>query len=669
MAEETVQVIKIDTEWSVRNVRELREDIKNLKAALDDEDASLEQNKQAAEDLRKAQAALRDVMYSTTTSTEDLVKASQALVDENGVLTGSYNDLVKTMASLKSAWRATTDEAERASLGKEIDKLNSKLKELDAGVGVYGRNVGNYGSALNGLSDILMKMPPTLGRTSEQIKKVGTAMKLVSTNPVLGIVGLLAPILSKIVEGLKGNATAVGAVNKAMTALEPVFNFFSKILETIAGWISKAVDWMVELASRSADTFKNIVAGAIGVGNVLLQALLTPIRSIIEAAKGLGAVMKDVFTGQFKKVKEDAVNALSGIGDAFKKGFDFKGNFAAGKAAGEEFIKGIGSTKKKAKDAGKGLAKDVKDGFLDELAAMNEEIDKELEKILDKTLKDIEDANKKAAAKEAARLAALEKGTARALELNEIEAEDAAEKESRKYEIQKAANEKRLALLEQFREASLERGDIDQALQYEQAAADLSVDIEMNSLREKKRLRDKDEADAKERAKAQLSIMQSYAGGVSDVLSSLADMMEASGDESDKAANRVKALRIASATIETIAGAVGAYMQSVATIPPPAGPIVGAIQAAAVTAAGIANIAKMKATKVGNAGSSSSSTQAVQVEAPTVQTSVQQVRNVTSASEEDRLNKMASDQRVYIVNSDIEASLGQSRVQVAESSF
>ena len=669
MGEETVQVIRIDTDKSKENVRQLRDYIKDLQKSLNEETATLEDNRKAAEDLRKAQAALRDVMYSTVTKTDDLIAASQKLVDENGVLTGSYNDLVKTMASLKSAWRATTDETERAKLGPEIDKLNNKLKELDASVGVYGRNVGNYGSALNNLGDVLGKMGPAIGNVAGKVKDVGASLKLVSSNPVLGILSLLAPIIAKIAEGLKDNATAVGAVNKAMKMLEPVFAFFSRILETIVGWISKAVDWMVELASRSTDTFKRIVAGAVGVGNSLLKFILTPFRTIIEAAKGLGAVMHDVFTGQFKKVKEDAKNALGGIEAAVKKGFDFKGNFAAGKKAGEAFVAGLGSgTKKKAKETGKGIAKDVKDGFLEELAAMNDEIDKELEKILDETLKDIEEATKKAAAKEAARLAALEKGTARALELNEIEAEDAAEKEAKKYEIQKAANERRLALLEQFRSDALNRGDLDLALQYEQEAADLEVDIERNAMREKKRLREKDVADAKEKAAAQLSLMQSYAGGVSDVLGTLADIMESNGDESDKAANRVKALRIAAATIDTISGAIGAYMQSVQSIPPPAGAIVGAIQAAAVTAAGVANIAKMRATKVGSGGTSAAAAP-VAVEAPALQTSVQQVRNVTSASEEDRLNKMASDQRVYIVNSDIEASLGQSRVQVAEASF
>jgi hypothetical protein len=48
---------------------------------------------------------------------------------------------------------------------------------------------------------------------------------------------------------------------------------------------------------------------------------------------------------------------------------------------------------------------------------------------------------------------------------------------------------------------------------------------------------------------------------------------------------------------------------------------------------------------------------------------VQQVRTVTSASEEDRLNQMAKDQRVYIVASDIEASQNAIRTRVQESTF
>ena len=175
-----------------------------------------------------------------------------------------------------------------------------------------------------------------------------------------------------------------------------------------------------------------------------------------------------------------------------------------------------------------------------------------------------------------------------------------------------------------------------------------------------------------EKAEAEKEILRGVASATSSILGTLADMYEADEENSAKNAAKIKALRIASATIETISGAIAAYM-SAQSLPFPANAIVGAAQAAAVTAAGIAQIAQIRNTKIPGATSSSSSGAAPSVPAvtpaPATQTEVASVRSVTSASEEDRLNQMASDQRVYILASDIEASRNQIRTQVRESSF
>ena len=171
-------------------------------------------------------------------------------------------------------------------------------------------------------------------------------------------------------------------------------------------------------------------------------------------------------------------------------------------------------------------------------------------------------------------------------------------------------------------------------------------------------------------AKAKIQTLQSVASATSSIMGSIADILESDEENSEKSANRIKALRIASATIDTISGAIGAYMQAVATIPPPWGIIAGAANAAAVTAAGIAQISQMKSTKVSRTATSSAGTSIPAIaEAPTLTTEVSNVRSVTSASEEDRLNQMAQDQRVYILSSDIEASQNQIKTQVSESSF
>ena len=195
------------------------------------------------------------------------------------------------------------------------------------------------------------------------------------------------------------------------------------------------------------------------------------------------------------------------------------------------------------------------------------------------------------------------------------------------------------------------------------------MEIETNAIREKMRLRKEDLKDAEEKAKAQKALLQGIASATSSILGSIADLYENDEKNAEANANKMKNLRIAAATIDTISGAIGAYMQAVESIPPPAGQIVGAAQAAVVTASGLAQIAQIKNTKV--SGSSSSGTPGIPAvaSAPAMPPEVSNVRNLTSASEEDRLNQMASPQRVYILSSDIEASQKQIKTQVAESSF
>lgn len=171
---------------------------------------------------------------------------------------------------------------------------------------------------------------------------------------------------------------------------------------------------------------------------------------------------------------------------------------------------------------------------------------------------------------------------------------------------------------------------------------------------------------------ASLSIMQQAAGGISSILGSIADAYENNTELTKKEAQKAKNLRIASATIDMLQGAVTAYAGA-QSLGVPMGPIVGAINAAAVVAAGLVNIAKIKATQLG--GGDSSTTASVPaaapatVSAPSVMPEVSQVRNITSATEEDRLNQMASDQRVYILDSDIQAKNEQRRVEIAETTF
>lgn len=659
MAEiETISILKVDTNEAATSIRDLRDNIKSLKGTLENLEIGSAKYQETLEELNVNQAALKNAMYATSASMEDVSAAAKGMGE-------SYNSLVKQMADMKTELRSidVSTEAGKArfkELAASINGVNDKLKEMDAMQGNYQRNVGNYASALSGLGGVLKNLPPTLGSVKEQAGKVGQTLELVGKQPILGMIGLIAPLLVKIVGELKKSETVTKAIKKAMDALKPVMDFLGGIMEWLAEGLANVVEWFGKLAGKGSGVFKNIISGAVGVGNSILQYLLTPIRTAIEAFKGLGKIVKDVFTGQFGKIKEHASEALGGIKDVVKKGFSFKANFEAGKEVGENFVDGMASKapKDKAKQAGKDLAKALAEGI--EIGSTDIDIDDAL------GFKGEAEANKKAKALADARLKEMDKNAKHQLELNDILTDDASKKAKQQYEIQKQFNEQRLSLLQQYAQDALTRGDLTAYLDYQQQAADLEVQIATNALREKKRVDEESRKSAEAEAKARLATLTQVASGTAGLLGDIADMYEQSSQQSAKHTRQIKALRIASATIEMLNGVVAAISQA-QQLPPFIAPVVAAINSAAVIAAGTANIAKIRSTQVSTSGGSTTSPASVQ--APSVTPQVQQVRTLTSATEEDRLNQMAGEQRVYILASDIEASQNARKTRVAEATF
>lgn len=603
---EEIILLEVKTLDAVKNVNDLKDNISALKHNLGLLDIGSQEYTETLNTLKTNQNLLKDAMYATSASLDD-VKASATGASE------SYNSLVHRMAALKEEWRATNDEARRNEVGRQIAEINQQLKDMDASVGNFQRNVGNYESGVTGLvakfdewGGILKQFPPTLGAARESIGRVGETMQLVGKQPILGIIGLLAPIIMKITDSLKENETAMGAVKNLMASLQPIFDVLQGVIEKVAEGLSKAVEWFVEFIGQS-DGVKKVLSAVSGVGNAILQYLLAPIKSAVAAFKGLGKIIGDVFKGNWSDIKVHARETGEEIAEAYKEGFSFKSNFQEGKVAGAKFIDGVKDNKEKAKEAGKEIAKAVKEGFdewEDEQRALADEeaFNAELQEQLDAT-------------------DAFQKGMNERLWSNVSERLDMAEKEK-----------------EGMIKAKKEEAEIVKKMDEEQA-------------------------------KARIANMMAVADATSGLLSSIADMYESDEKNAEKNAGKIKALRIASATIDMLNGAIGAFSQANATLPPPVGAIVGAANAAAVIAMGVANINKIKSTQFSGSGGSASATAPAVVSAPNVDTGLQSVRQITTASEEDRLNRMASSQKVYILQSDIEAAGHRSRVQVAESSF
>ena len=597
--------VKIVTVDAVQSLADLKEAIKKAKEGLDGMDIGSKNYQKQLAELIKMQALLRNAMNATTLEEEDQAKALDDMKKAADGTGESSNALVKKMADLTRAFRATGDAAKRVELGAEINKINSQLKEMDAMRANFQRNVGDYFNQVTApLKDIIKDLPSGLNLIKQPMDDVTKSLGLMGKQPILGILGLLAPLIADIAKGIKENDGALKSVNKAMEALDPLMQFFENILDKV---VNLVVDLIGKASAfvQSNGIINQIIKGVMGVGNAILQFVIAPFKGIVEAIK--------VFKEQGVKGIGDAAKAF---GREMKSGVSFKENFQTGQTVADTLISGMSSqaSKKKAVEAGKQVGKSFADGMYE--AAMRGLRRAEANEAIARAQKDFYDV-----------LAQM--------------LSDADEEWSEQFAAETAA---------MFQE------NLDALKAYTDEEAALHA---------------KSVKDAEEAAKRKVAAMDAFATGTADLLDAIADAYESNGELTEKEEKRVKNLRIAAATINMLQGAVTAFATA-QQLGPIAGPIVGAINAAAVVATGIANIAKIKSTNVSRDSAPSSSgadTGAASVQAPSLPETVPTTTVVNGAKTETALNNAAKDRKVYLVYSEAEAMGEQVAVTESESSF
>ncbi len=236
-----------------------------------------------------------------------------------------------------------------------------------------------------------------------------------------------------------------------------------------------------------------------------------------------------------------------------------------------------------------------------------------------------------------------------------------------------AGLEARIAALKKFKaENELTK---DQMLAYDQQIASLETELNKQVADNQIQTAELTQEKWETFLDAGLSVMDSFA----DILGSVADTMEAqvqrqlelgqiTEEQAEEQRKKIKAIQIAQTIVSTISGAIGAFTQASATIPPPAGQIVGGAAAAAVIAAGIASIAQMKSTEK-NTNSISNS---LPIASPSLSGFEKDYEaNMTGNSEVSALRNAieGADIRAYVVESDITSAQNRSRRRSSESTF
>jgi tape measure domain-containing protein len=151
----------------IDTTNQLKEALKQIKAEMGKTSDAKDYEK-----LAKEAAKLTNELTNVNKQQREYNKELQ----NSKAAAGSYNALNAELVKLRQSYKALS-EAERNSVAgrdalKRIGELDTQLKKLDAGMGNFQRNVGNYPQTILGL---FSQLSPAIGNVTNAISSLGSA--------------------------------------------------------------------------------------------------------------------------------------------------------------------------------------------------------------------------------------------------------------------------------------------------------------------------------------------------------------------------------------------------------------------------------------------------------------------------------------------------------------
>lgn len=303
---EIKRIIEITTGRSNQTIRELKDTIAQGRAAMQDLDITSQEFAETSEQVTNAQILLRNAVRGTT-----------------AVVEGSYNAYSAEISMLKKQRKALSESSdEYARLTARIVELNNKLSAMDAEIGVYGRNVGNYSSAFSGLN-----------METQQLVRELPSLTIGFNQFVLAISNNLPMFVDKF-RDVKEETGSFGATLKAVGKSLMSWNALLVAAVTILANWDKIRDWISNLAkgreeldasARAAKRLREeLEQGNTGFGESVIK-----VKMLSDAWRDLGDNMtaKEKFIRENASAFEELGVSVTTVNDAEKLLVDDTGKF------------------------------------------------------------------------------------------------------------------------------------------------------------------------------------------------------------------------------------------------------------------------------------------------------------------------------------------------------
>lgn len=250
MAENEIKrVITIESSESLNTLNNLNARIKELKESMGDLDITTEEYRQVSEEVTQLENVKRNAIRGVTAAVE-----------------GSYNAYSKELSILQKHRKTLNENTqEYKDMTKRVAELQQKLKDMDADVGVYSRNVGNYSSAFDGLQGAVDNAAKKLPQLSSGV--AGFAAEMVEDIP-------------KIIAQLQAMTAAENGASAASETMAATGELAGVANTTVATTATAAAagETAMGVAAEGAAVGVSTLVKACTSWNVILLALITVLQ-------------------------------------------------------------------------------------------------------------------------------------------------------------------------------------------------------------------------------------------------------------------------------------------------------------------------------------------------------------------------------------------------------
>lgn len=243
--------VVVDNNKAISQIAEWNELIEEQKNAQEELRKQYAKGEITQQEYQKGMAKSKEQTKQYGKQVRELSKEVQNNVRQQTEAQDSLRAMRAELSNMTKQYDSLSKEMRESDVGKtmqgQIQRLITELKKAEEETGRFQRNVGNYGMKS---FEAFSKVAGGASGIINPIKNATGALKVMSTTPVIAILGLLANVLNKVIDGLKSSEENTNRMTVALAPLQVGARAMTKLMQSLGSVLASVAEWLGKVADR-----------------------------------------------------------------------------------------------------------------------------------------------------------------------------------------------------------------------------------------------------------------------------------------------------------------------------------------------------------------------------------------------------------------------------------